>query len=359
MPKRKKQPHQPTISGLNIRALMKPWLGPMVALAGLLLIGACGYRLTEGWDWGDCLWMVLITISTIGYGEVEPLSAAGRVVTVLIISGGLVVVQLTIQRVLGLAESGYFRKMRELRFRRIIRHMKNHVILCGYGRIGQEIAEQLQMEGVEILIVELDPSRKNAAEEKGLKVLLADATLDETLNLAGLEQCKSLVVTLPNNASNLYVILSAKSLCPQSRLIARAETEEAANKLKLAGASVVVSPYVAAGRTMAATALRPIAVDFMDLLAGSECEIEEFRLTSDPQMFKKLKQYSLSDLQLGRKSGAMVLAIRDEGKLITNPGGDVELSPGQMLIALGSKVELKRFRDLLGETLDNVEKLNC
>jgi len=237
--------------------------------------------------------------------------------------------------------------------------MRDHVILCGFGRIGREIAEQLQSEGVQIVIVELDPSRKNAAEAKGFNVLLADATLDETLLLAGIKECRSLVVTLPNDAANLYVVLSARGISPQCRLIARAESEEASNKLKLAGASVVVSPYVAAGRTMAATALRPIAVDFLDLLAGSQCEIEEFLLTSDLDQFKDLANRSLSGLELGLQSGAMVLAIRDGTKLITNPGKDVEIGPGQLLIALGSKEQLFRLGKLLGEILINVERINC
>ena len=340
------------------RDLARPWLGPVLSLAALLLFGAFGYRLTEGWDWGDCLWMVLITISTIGFGEVEPLSAAGRVVTVLIIGGGLVVVQLTLQRLLRLVESGYFRRMSELRFRRILRSMQNHVILCGFGRIGREIAEQLQSEGIEILIVEIDSSRRNAAESKGFNVLLADATLDETLLLAGVQKCRSLVVTLPNDASNLYVVLSARGLRRDCRLIARAETEEATNKLKLAGATVVVSPYVAAGRTMAATALRPIAVDFLDLLAGSQCEIEEFLLTDDLEKFEHFDNRSLSGLELGRQSGAMVLAIRDGINLVTNPGPDVEIGPGQLLIALGSKNELYSLRQLLGKILIKVEKIN-
>ncbi len=342
---------------LRVRELLKPWFGPIASLAVLLFLGALGYRLTEGWDWGDCLWMVLITISTIGFGEIEPLSAAGRIVTALIIGGGLVVVQLTIKRVLALIESGYFRRMSELRFRRLLRRMQDHVIICGFGRIGKEIAEQLQSETVKTLIVELDPARKNAAIEQGFNVLLADATLDETLLVAGIKQCRSLVVTLPNDAANLYVVLSARGLSPKSRLIARAETEEAVNKLKLAGASVVVSPYVAAGRTMAATALRPIAVDFLDLLAGSQCEIEEFLLTSDLSKFKDLASRSLSGLELGRQSGAMVLAIRDGANLIANPGRDVEIAPGQLLIALGSKKQLLRLRELLGKTLSNVEKI--
>lgn len=348
-----------TLKGILLKDLAKPWLGPIFSLTILILLGGLGYRITEGWDWGDCLWMVLITISTIGFGEVEPLSSAGRVVTVLIVGGGLVVIQLTLQRLLRLSESGYFRKMQELRFRRLLRKMKDHVIICGYGRIGKEIAAQLRCEKIPIVVVEIDPSRKDAAEANGLDVLLADATLDETLILAGIKTCRSLVVTLPTDAANLYVVLSAKGIRAKCRLIARAESEEAANKLKLAGATIVVSPYVAAGRTMAATALRPIAVDFMDLLAGSQCEIEEFLLTKDENKFKSLNFRSLSKLQLGKRSGSMVLAIRQGDKLTTNPGGEMEIAPGQVLIALGSKKELSLLREILGETLVNVEKVNC
>tara|TARA_Y100001968_G_scaffold327051_1_gene371319 strand:- start:1563 stop:2309 length:747 start_codon:yes stop_codon:yes gene_type:complete len=235
----------------KIKELTKTWLVSLFALIMLFFLGALGYRLTEGWDWGDCLWMVLITITTIGFGEVETLSAAGRIVTFLIIGGGLVVIQLTLQRFVALSESGYFRRMEELRFRRMLSRMKNHVIICGYGRVGKEIAQQLKRKEVPILVIELDPSIKRKAEERGLNVLEADATLDQTLLLAGIEECRSLVVTLPSDASNLYVVLSAKGINKDCRLIARAASEEASKKLKLAGASVVVSPYVAAGKSMA------------------------------------------------------------------------------------------------------------
>ncbi len=345
------------LQGLKLRGLAKPWLGPLIALSLLLFFGALGYRITEGWDWGDSLWMVLITITTIGFGEVAPLSEAGRLVTVLVIGGGLIVVQLTIKRVLDLTASGYFRQMRELRFRRIMRRMHDHVIICGYGRIGQEIAEQLLHENVPTLVLEIDPVSKSIAEERGLIALEGDATLDETLLQAGLQRCRSLIAALPNDAANLYVILSAKGLTKGCRLIARADTAEASAKLKLAGANVVVSPYVTAGRTIAATALRPLAVDFMDLLAGSDCEIEEFLLTSDPYEFKELENRSLSEAQLGRQSGAMVLAIKEGSNLITNPGGEMKLAPGQVLVVLGSKQQLANLRRLLGKTLCNVESM--
>ncbi|SBO42752.1 TrkA family potassium uptake protein [Cyanobium sp. NIES-981] len=355
--------------------IRRPWRAPL-ALVLLVNLAAIGYRLTEGWSWADCYWMVAITISTIGYGEVQPLSPAGRVVTALLILGGVVVVQISIQGVLGLSESGYFRRLRERRFRRWLKTMQNHVILCGYGRIGREIAEQLTRERVPLLVVEMDQERRDAAEDRGLPVLVADATLDETLLEAGIHHCRSLVAALPSNAANLYVVLSARGLAPNCRLIARSDSDEAERKLRLAGADQVVSPYVSGGRMMAATALRPLAVTFMDLLAGSDCEVEEFRLSSDPQALGRLLGMSLGELQLGRRTGALVLAVqpaplaseamrqyrgasyvREQQTLIANPGSEHRLAPGQMLVVMGSKGQLEGVTSLLGEALSSVDHM--
>ena len=335
----------------KFKGYLKVWAGPISLLIFLFLFGALGYRITEGWDWGDCLWMVLITITTIGFGEVEVLSSAGRIITFLIIGGGLFVVQLTLQRFIQLSELGYFIKLEELRLRRLIRRMNNHVIICGYGRTGKEIAEQLKSEKISTLIIEIDPSRKTEAEEKDLNILLADATLDETLLLAGVKNCRSLVVTLPSDAANLYVVLSAKALNNTCRLIARAATEEAANKLKLAGADAVVSPYVAAGRTMAASALRPIAVDFIDLLAGSDCEIEEFKVTDEVDIIDNFLSHSENVSNFSKRGEALLLATKLSGQLIGNPKGNVSISPGMIMIFLGSQEQLNRIRRQLKEVL--------
>jgi voltage-gated potassium channel len=350
----------------------QPWGGPL-ALVLVVNLAAVGYRLVEGWDWGDCYWMVAITLSTIGFGEVNPLSTGGRIVTALLILGGLVVVQISIQGVLGLSESGYFRRLRERRFRRWLQAMQDHVILCGYGRIGREIANQVTREGVPLLVVDPDPERGAAAEEQGLAVLAADATLDETLVAAGLLRCRSLVVALPNNAANLYVVLSARGLAPDCRLIARADSEEAERKLRLAGADEVISPYVTGGRMMAATALRPLAVTLMDLIAGSDCEVEEFRLSSNPSDLGPLNNMSLAELKLGQRTGALVLAVRTppgsqairqyrgsqyssgEARLIANPGGDLRLMPGQLLVVMGSQAQLGEVKDLLGAALSSTD----
>ena len=360
------------------RRVRRPWLRPLLALAALVNLTAIGYRISEGWDWGDCYWMVLISLSTLGFsdGHTQILTSGGRVVTALALVGGLVVVQFAIQSVLGLSESGYFRRLRERRFRRWIRSMENHVILCGYGRIGREIAEQLDRERVPLLVVEMDPDRREEAEDQGLAVLMADATLDETLIEAGIHRCRSLVAALPSNAANLYVVLSARGIRPDCRLIARADSEEAERKLRLAGADQVVSPYVAGGRTMAATALRPLAVSFMELLAGSDCEVEEFQLSDEPHRLEALEGRTLAELQLGRRSGALVLAIRNpdtdseglrqyrgspvvqqQSTLIANPGGAVRLLPGQLLVVMGSKEQLRHFGKLLGPALAGVGRM--
>ena len=336
----------------KFKGYLKVWAAPISLLIFLFLFGAIGYRITEGWDWGDCLWMVLITITTIGFGEVEVLSSAGRIITFLIIGGGLFVVQLTLQRFIQLSELGYFIKLEELRLRRLIRRMKNHVIICGYGRTGKEIADQLNSEKISTLIIEIDSSRKTEAEEKGYDVLLADATMDETLLLAGVKNCRSLVVTLPNDAANLYVVLSAKALNDTCRLIARAANEEAANKLKLAGADAVVSPYVAAGRTMAASALRPIAVDFIDLLAGSDCEIEEFKLTNNLDKIDKFNSQTEKGFDFSKQGEALLLATKVSGQLIGNPKEKVSISPGMILIFLGSQAQLNKIRVQLNEVLE-------
>jgi len=348
---------------------------PLVALVMVVNASALGYRLTEGWDWGDCYWMVAITIPTIGYGEVEPLSHAGRVVTVFSIVGGLVVVQLTIRSLVGVAESGYFRRLHARRLLHWLQTMNDHVILCGYGRIGREIAAQLSKEGTPLLVVEMDPDRRDAAEAKGLPVLLADATLDETLVDAGIHRCRSLVAALPNDAANVYVVLSARAIAPRCRLIARSDSEEAERKLRQAGADQVVSPYVAGGRTMAATATRPLAVDFMELLAGSECEVEEFQLSDDAAQLGNLNGRTLAELDLLGRSGALVLAIRKPAPavvnpysyrgssyassptLVANPGGETKLGPGQLMVVLGSKEQLEIFANLLGDAVVSVEHM--
>ncbi|MFM8524384.1 MAG: ion channel, partial [Cyanobacteriota bacterium] len=161
----------PRVRGQPLWRRQQPWLLPILALLAVIHGGALSYRLIEHWDWGDCYWMVLITLSTLGFSDPHTpiLHGGGRVVTALLIVGGLAVVQLTIQSLLELTNSGYFRRLRDRRYRRQLNRMHNHVILCGYGRIGREIAEQLSAEAIETLVVEMDQERSGEAIQRGLK----------------------------------------------------------------------------------------------------------------------------------------------------------------------------------------------
>ncbi len=341
---------------------------PLAQLLVLINAAALGYRLTERWDWGDCYWQVAITLTTVGYGDQLVETSGGRWVTVLLLLGGLVVVQQTLQWLLTLEETGYFQRRRRRRLRELSR-MRDHVIVCGYGRIGREIAEQLSQQRIPMLVLETDPERVEAARERNIEVQLADATLDETLEEAGVHRCRALVAALPSNAANLYVVLSARGLSPRCRLIARADSSEAERKLRQAGADAVVSPYIAGGRIMAATALRPLALNFMDLLAGSDCEVDEFQLSSQPDRMGQLEGRSLAELALGRRSGATVLAIltpksdvwnpygSGRTELQANPGGDVLLHAGQRLVVMGSSNQLQAFARLLGPALESAESV--
>ena len=159
------------------------------------------------------------------------------------------------------------------------------------------------------------------------------------------------MATLPSDAANLYVVLSAKALNNTCRLIARAANEEAANKLRLAGADAVVSPYVAAGRTMAASALRPIAVDFIDLLAGSDCEIEEFKLTDNIEKIDTFRCHSEGAFDFSKQGEALLLATKVSGNLFGNPKDKISITPGMILIFLGSQEQLNRVRFYFKEVL--------
>lgn len=334
-------------------------LRPLVALVVLIVGAATGYRLVvPGFSWGDAFWMVLITLTTVGYGEVQPLGTGGRIVTTLLLLGGLLVVQLLIQRFVQLSNSGYFRRLRLRSQQTMVNRLSNHVILCGYGAMGQEVAHRIRSdrsEDVEVVVIDRDPERVALAHDHGFHSINGDASLDDVLSKAGLVRAFSLVTALGSDADNLYVVLSAKAMAPEVKVIARAATEEAANKLRLARADDVVSPYVAGGRAIAAKALHPEAASFMELLAGTEYEVERIQLSRNPDTFRQLPGNTLARLNLGRNSGVLVLAIRSAGGVKANPGGQTQLLPGDELILLGSKVQRQAAERLLGLAAEDVE----
>ena len=320
------------------------------ALGGVFLIGTLWYWLVEGWSFEDAAYMTVITLATVGYGEVHPLGNRGRLFTITLILMGVISIGYIVNRFTEALIQGYFQEGIQLRQqRRLMKLLSGHYIICGFGRTGRQIALEFQAEGVPFVTIDSDIESVQAAQQLGYMAVQGDATLDEMLLKVRIERALCLVAALPSDAENLYTVLSAKTLNPNIRAIARASTQEALQKLQRAGADAVVSPYITGGKRMAAAALRPQVMDFVDgILTGADRELymEEFRL--DPSICPCIGQ-TLREARLRTQTGALVLAIRRvDGSLIGGPTADTKLMPEDLLICMGTAEQLRQLNQILG-----------
>ncbi len=330
--------------------IQKELLAGAIALGGVFLAGTLWYHLVEGWSWEDAAYMTVITLATVGYGETRPLGARGRLFTIALILMGVVTIGYIVNRFTEAVIQGYFQEGIRLRQqRRLMESLSGHYILCGFGRTGRQIASEFNAEGVSFVVVDVDATSIESARQLGYMAIQGDATLDETLINLRIERAECLVAALTSDAENLYTLLSAKTLNPQIRAIARASTQEALKKLQRAGADAVVSPYITGGKRMAAAALRPQVMDFVDgILTGADRELylEEVRL--DPAICPCIGQ-TLREARLRSQTGALILAIRrTDGTLIGGPTADTELMPGDLLICMGTAEQLRSINQILG-----------
>jgi voltage-gated potassium channel len=321
-----------------------------MAIAGVFFIGTLWYRLVEGWSWEDAAYMTVITLATVGYGETRPLQARGRLFTIALILMGVISIGYIVNRFTEAIIVGYFQQgIRLRRQRRLMESLAEHYIICGFSRTGRQIAIEFAAEGVPFVIIDSNPESVQRAQNMSYIVYQGDATLDDTLLEVGIERAACIVAALPSDAENLYVVLSAKTLNPNIRAIARASAEEALQKLKRAGADAVVSPYITGGKRMAAAALRPQVMDFVDgILSGTDRQLymEEFLL--DPVTCPFIGQ-TLGQASLRTQTGALLLAIRRaNGELIGGPTADTVFMAGDALIAMGTAEQLRGLNRLLG-----------
>jgi voltage-gated potassium channel len=325
-------------------------LAGVLALGGVFLIGTLWYRLAEGWSWLDSAYMTLTILATVGVGEIHPLSEKSRLFTMFLIIMGVIVIGYIVNRFTEALIQGYFQEgIRRRQEKRMIETLENHYIVCGFGRTGRQVAIEFQAEGIPFILIDSDPNLIEEAKGLDYIVIQGDATLDESLLRAKIERAVCLVAALTSDAENLYTVLSAKTLNPKIRAIARASTEEAVQKLQRAGADAVVSPYITGGRRLAAAALRPQVMDFVDgILTGTDRAfyMEEFLI--DPETCPLAGQ-TLRDARLRLQSGALVLAIRRaDGTLIGGPTGDTPLIGGDVLICMGTAEQLRQLNQILG-----------
>jgi len=322
-----------------------------LTIAATLLIGTVGFVLIERYPPFDAFYMTLITMTTVGYAEVHPLSQVGRVFNSFLIIFGVTTIFIAVgamtQTIVELEIGDVLGKRRN---KRMIEKLKDHFIICGFGRVGRGAAAELRHAGSPFVVVDSSPQRADMALQAGMLALVADATRDEVLCAAGVERARGLVAALATDADNLFVLLSAKGLNPKLYVATRAAEEGAEEKMRRAGADAVYAPYAITGHRLAQSLLQPHVVQFLDFTTndiGMDMAIEQVRVAETSEVVSK----TIKELQIRREVGVIVMAVRKrEGHMIFNPPADTAVEGGDYLIVMGRQESLRTLETLLGST---------
>lgn len=321
--------------------------GPGFAVALLVSIvfgGTIGYMMIERWSAWDAFYMTIITITTVGYREVHDLSTAGQAFTVVVILGGVGAALYTFTLLATVVvEGGLPKRLQRRRRERMLDAIKDHFIVCGYGRIGSIVAQQFQRQNVPYVVVERDPERLQAAMDDGALAVEADASREEVLKRVGIERARGLIAAVGTDAENVYAVLSARVMRPDLYIVGRAESDDATRKLLRAGADRVISPYQIGAMQIAQTALRPAVVDFVELATSSdnlELAMEEIPIGAS----SALAGQSILAANVRQRFGVIVVGIqRQDLSMEFNPEPDTTMRPGDKLVVLGKPDSLKRL----------------
>ena len=314
-----------------------------VLLLLVMAVGTAGYHYIEGWPWFDGFYMVITTLTTIGYQEVHPLSHAGRVFNVFVILAGVSLLLLGVgalsQALLEFELQSFFGRRR---MEREIGRLENHFIICGMGRVGRSVARELGRKPVPFVMVENAETKRQRYASENWLVVAGDATVEQTLRQAQIERASGLIAATTTDATNLYIVLTARGLNPHLKIIARASEDSAEKHLLTAGADSVVSPYSFAGQRIAQSLLRPHVVSFLDTATthlGMDLEIGEIHITSASTFAGK----TLESSRIRQERGVIVLAIKRREGMRFNPAPDERIEPDDCLIAMGEPAQLRQL----------------
>ena len=329
---------------------MSPRRRVRVGLALLAVVAAVGtvwYRLVEGFSVLDALYQTVNTITTVGFGEVEPFDRSGRVFSIVLMLVGVGAAFYTLGAVFeDLVEDQVVRLGRRRMDRRIA-HLAGHAVVCGYGRVGRRIVGPLVAEGTDVVVVDVDAERARGARDAGVLVVQGDSTEDDVLREAGVERARMLVISLASDADAISTVLSARVLNPGLRIVARANSESGEAKLLRAGCDRVVNPLSSGAARLVRFALQPAVADFLDVVmheGGVEYRLEEIQVPVDSPIVGR----ALGDADLRSATGALVLAVReDSGEFSSNPHPATVLRPGTTLIAIGTREQLEALEGLV------------
>ncbi len=321
-------------------------------LVGLLLlaVGTGGYMLIERMGFLDALFMTVITLGSVGYGEVKPLNVAGEIFTIILILVGLGTAAWLFTTVLEtLTSEQTQRVLAQKRMDRVVNALKNHYIICGYGRIGQQIADGYTQNNIPFVIIERSPERIGALRDAGIPCVEGDAADDAVLVQAGIHRAAALISVTPSDASNTFIVLSARGLRGDLFIVARADAPQNEAKLLRAGASKVISPYVLGGRWMAVTAINPAVTDFVAAITQADparFAVREVQVAASSAYAGQ----TFGEAQFKQRTGAQVVAMRPAGQaagFFPNPPYERTIAAGDVLVALGSPEQLSSLSRLL------------
>lgn len=312
-------------------------------LALVVAIGITGFHYIEGWSWFDGFYMVITTLTTIGYQEVHPLSHQGRIFNVFIILAGVSLVLLGVgalsQALLEFELQSFFGRRR---MEREIDRLDSHYIICGMGRVGRRVARELARRPVPFVIVENAEAKRRLFANENWPVIVGDATQEQTLRQAHIDRARGLIAATTTDATNLYIVLTARALNPHLKIIARASEDSAEKHLLTAGADSVVSPYSFAGQRIAQSLLRPNVVSFLDTATthlGMDLEIGEIQITGRSVFAGK----TIESSRIRQERGVIVLAIKRREQMKFNPAPDERIEAEDCLIAMGEPAQLRRL----------------
>lgn len=313
----------------------------IIALISVIVaLGTAGYAVLEDWRILDALYMTVITLTTVGFQEVRPMSDTGRIFTIIFVAFGVGVLAYSVNTGVRVIFEGEIQKaFGRRKLEKKIRSLKNHYIICGYGRMGHVICGELKAEKQPFVVIEKEPQELDSDDDT--LFIHGDATRDDILRAAGIEQAVGLVSVLSTDAQNLYVVLSARGLNPDLTIVARAGEEGSEQKLLRAGADRVVSPYHIGGTRIAHTILKPDVVDFLEFATRTgniELQMEEIRVEDG----SRIAGVTIDEYGIGRKLGVIVVAIkRSDGTMKFNPTSKTAIKSGDVIIALGETPKLK------------------
>lgn len=324
----------------KLRALRRLWIAA-ASLLGLVTFGVTGYRLIEDMPFLDALYMTVTTVTTVGYGEVRPLSDAGRIFTMTLILLGVIVATYSLTTTATFLFAGEWRRFWQAQRRdRMIEHLHQHVIVCGYGRVGRHVVDELRLEGIPFVVIDPHPDKIIELDQAGYLAVCGDAAQEANLHAAGIGRARGLIASAHSDAENVFIVLTARALRADLTIVARADFEESEPKLHRAGANKVIRPNHLAGRRMVGMLTRPEVADFLDEVThtgGLELLVEQIPVAVNSD----LAGLTLAEARRRHCLEITVLAVKQpDGRFLTRVDGDTVLVPRSILIAVGTQSQL-------------------